>query len=120
MSLATQFQSDVNTFLTDIGRAMTLRRITAGTYDVTTGITSGDTSTDYAGYGRIGDYSDRARDGTIIKEGDRRVTFMPTNTAIAPQVGDRLVVGSDTYAIVNFQTREIGGTVAEYTLQIRK
>jgi len=120
MTVGNQFQASVVGFLGDMGRAMTLRRIVAGTYDPTTGTTTGDTTTDYPGTGRLGDYSDVAQDGTVIKESDRKATFLPTDTSVTPQVGDRLVVGSDVYTVVNFKTREIGGIIGSYTLQVRK
>lgn len=120
MSLATDLQADINTFMGDLGQAMTLRRLVAGTYDVTTGTTSSDTSTDYVGKGRLGNYNDIAIDGTLVKQGDRIATFLPTNTAIVPQDGDRLVVGSDLYTVISFKRRTVGGTIIAYTLQVRE
>lgn len=125
MGLATDFRSDIGTLLSDIGQAATLRRIVAGTYDVTTGTTSSDAVTDYVGTARLGNYKDIAIDGTLIKQGDRMATFQADDTTVVPQVGDYFGVpdfatDSDMYSVISFKRREIGGTVSAFTLQIRK
>jgi hypothetical protein len=121
MTIAADLHRDIASFLTDMGRAVTLRRLTPGTYDPATGSGGSATTTDYTGKARIGDYSDAVKNGTLIKENDRKATFQPDNTAIVPAIGDSLIVGSDTYAVVNaMKTRELGGTAICYTLQLRR
>lgn len=103
----------------DDGRAMTVRSQTLGTYDPDTGTLTASTDSDYTGVGRLGNYHDAVINGTMIKAGDRRCTIVFDNQAFVPKVGDRLLVGTDTYAVVNVKERELGGTVIGFTLQVR-
>jgi hypothetical protein len=119
MSLATETQGQLDHLLDDLGQAMTLQRITAGAYDPTTGTTSSDTTTNYAGKGRLGDYDDRVIDGTLIKAGNRRCTFLPDDKSIVPQVGDKIVVGATTYQVMQpIKSRDINGIYIAHTFQV--
>jgi hypothetical protein len=119
MTLATDFQASVKTFLGDLGRSMTLRHVTPGTYDPTTGATTDDVTTDYTGTGRLGNYRDSAVDGTLFLQGDRQATFVPDDASATPVVGDTLIVGSDTYSVINGKERSVNGTAVSWTLQVR-
>lgn len=123
---ASSARADLIDTFTDYGRALTVQRPLAGTYDPATGeVTYGTgqtsaTMSSYPGIGRLGTYRDDLVDGARIKQNDRVATFIPTDLAFVPQVDDRLVAGSDVYAIVSIKTRELGGEPICYTLQIRR
>lgn len=120
MSEASRLRAELRrTFAaTAYGRAITVRRTTPGAY-AQDGSAGAATTTDYAGVGRIGNYRDALIDGTRILNTDRRVTFIPTNEAFRAQPGDLVIVGSDTYAVIDHMLREIGGELIAYTLQVR-
>lgn len=120
MSEASRLRAELRrTFATTAyGRAITLRRTTPGAY-AQDGSAGAATTTDYAGVGRVGAYEDRLIDGTRILATDRRVTFVPTDESFRAQPADLVIVGSDTYSVINAQMREIGGELIAYTLQVR-
>lgn len=111
----------------DYGRKITLRKLTPASYDPATGIGS-TTTADYAGRGRVGTYQDRMIDGRIVLVGDRRVTWIPDNVAVMPEVGDRMVtfsdaaglVEQDVYHVINHQQRELDNVQIVYSIQVRK
>lgn len=118
--------ADTISFLADppvgFGRAVVLGRKGNGPYDVATGIAEEDEIVECTGRARLGDYKDRDINGTTVLNTDRRVTFRPDDLSIVPQVGDLLGVpdlSQTVYTIIDFKTREIGGTVICYTLQVR-
>lgn len=120
MTIATDLQADMAALMADTGRAMTLKREVAGTYDPTTGETSSNVETLFTGNGRLGSYSDIVTNGTLIKQNDRRATFVPDDLTNVPQVGDILAVGSDSYSIINVKEREIAGQFHGFTMQVRR
>lgn len=121
MSIGDDLHADFAAFLAEFGRAVTIRRLTPGTYDPATGDGGTTTTKNYSGTGRLGNYSDALMDGTLIKQGDRRMTFQPDDKTFVPAIGDSAIVGASTFAVVNAsKTREIGGTVFLYTLQLRQ
>lgn len=122
MSLATDLQGDIAELLDnpDYGRDITLRKATKGSYDPATGQLASLTTTDYATRGLLLRYRDAVIDGTIIKQQDRKCVVKVKGLAATPEVEDRVIVGPDTYTVINFKTIELGGTVVLYTLQVRK
>lgn len=121
MALADDLQTDIAAVLddADFGRQVTLRRKTPASYDPSTGSAGSATTTDYTTRGIVLAYRDRAIDGALVRRGDRKCILKVKNLATAPQVGDQLIVGSDTYTVIDFKTGELGGTAFVYTLQIR-
>lgn len=122
MALADDLRADLQAFFSDdaLGRAITVRHATAGTYDPSTGSGGTVTTRDYAGRGRLGDYSDYLRTNTAIADADRRVTFIPDDLSFVPMPGDTVIVaGEDPLSIINVKEREIGGVVISYTMQVR-
>lgn len=105
----------------DRGREITITRKTAGTYDQTTG-TATQTEESYPGRGRVGDYADRQIDGTLIRRGDRRVTWLPDveNESFVPRESDIVSFGDEIATVVSVKVRELGDEWFAYTLQIRR
>jgi hypothetical protein len=97
------------------GTQYTFTRVTKGTYDPATGTTT-DTSSTYTAYACLFDYSgaDRA-DGSVL-QGDRRM-LAESGTY---EVGDTVVVGSETYRIISISDIGPSGTVVASNLQVRK
>lgn len=120
MAVADDLYASALGLLTDMGEPMTIQRITPGAYDPATGSTGAPTTVNYPGQGRLGNYSDAVVDGTVIKQFDRRVTFVAVPQDFVPQIGDRLIVGEWTFAIINLKPREIGGNWVCFTMQARR
>jgi hypothetical protein len=100
--------------------AVTLVKLSAGAR--TTGsYTSGPaiTRTNYTGKGFVEEYADNRIDGTLIRQGDRKVLLIAdsfTGNPI-PTVNDEIIVGSETYKIVGPVKRDPAS--ATYVCQCR-
>jgi len=71
------------------------------------------------GKGIISDYRDDQIDGTLVKQGDRKVTLI-TNTFLGtpiPKSGDKILIESITYMIIGNIKRD--PAAATYTCQVR-
>ena len=111
----TPLTSSATRMIEKFGTQYTFTRVTKGAYDPATGQTSDTTST-FTGYACLFDYSDSDRaDGSIL-QGDRRMLA----ESGAYEVGDTVVVGSDTYRIISISDIGPSGTVVASNLQIRK
>lgn len=121
MSLADDLKRDIANFITDLGRAVTLQRVSPGTYDNTTGAVTGTATVSYTGKARVGNYSDTVRDGTLIRDSDRIATVQFDDATLVPVIGDMFIVDGVTYTVVNpIKVREVNATAFVYTLNIRQ
>ena len=122
MSRGTEMRADVLALFADgYGGAMTLARNTPGAYDENTGLTAAGSSSTFTGKGKIGDYRDGVIDGDLIKQGDRRITFIPDADTTIPQVADTITdpLDSRVYAVVSVRRRQLGLDWIAFTLQVR-
>ncbi len=83
----------------------TLIRKTAGTRTpgaLTGGQNDGDTTATYSCRGFIDSYSQRHAKGSLIQEGDRKITLLGGTLpdTIDPQPGDQITIEGGTYTIV--------------------
>jgi hypothetical protein len=67
----------------------------------------------------ITNYSDRDRDDTVIKTGDRKILLSTAGLAIIPALSDRLSVDGESFQIVDIKTLDPGGVKILWTLQAR-
>ena len=86
-----------------------------GAYSAATGTTTDTTST-FTGYACLFDYSDSDLSDNTILQGDRRM-LAESKTY---EVGDTVVVGSDTFRIISISDIGPSGAVVASNLQIRK
>lgn len=119
MSCGTELQDEVLTVLAEFGRSVTLRQLMAGTYNPASGDISGESSTDYVLTGALLNYKNYEIDGTLIQSGDRRCLLAAKGMTVVPRVGDLILIDSYIFTVVNFETKEVGGTALAYVLQIR-
>ncbi len=119
MAIGDDLQGDVATALDEFGRAITIRKNAPGAYDPATGAFTVSPDVDTAAIGLLLGYSDIVTTGTLIKQGDRRCLLKTEGLTITPEVGDKVIVGSNIYSVVSFKTIELGGIVIMYTLQLR-
>jgi len=122
MALADDLLGDLADLLDnpDYGRAATLRKYTPGAYDPATGASAAASSTTQAVRVILLNYSDRFIAAGLAAVGDRKAIIKAKNLTFAPENGQQLVVGADTYTIVSLKPIELAGTVVSYTAQVRK
>lgn len=120
MTAALALRQSLTALMTDQGRTMTVRRDAQGTYDPATGAAPTGAITTYNAKGRLGDYSDAVKDGTLIQQFDRRCTIVFDDATFVPAAGDTLLVGSDAYSVVAVKERELGGVFIGFTMQVRR
>jgi hypothetical protein len=119
MSSALEDRAQVAAMLAEEGVAITITRNVAGTYDPSTGTSTAPSQLVKTGRGRFGSYRDSLVDGTLIKRGDRRVTFQPDDWSFAPASTDQITVPAGWSIVGEIQKRELGGVPFSYTFQVR-
>ena len=107
--------------ITALGITVTLLR-KARSFDPATGQTSTSTGDDTAIIAKavVVDYQSRYIDGSIIRRGDRKFILTGLNLGMTPVAGDHIVQGSQTFNVVNVETKHIGENVAAFECQVRK
>lgn len=109
--------------LLEFGKPVVLRRVMSGTYDPATG-TSAVTTADQPATGALFDYEPRDSGRgftpeTLIQAGDKQCLLSPAGVS-APQPGDLIVDGSDTWTVLNVKSVNPAGTPVLYNLLLRK
>lgn len=104
--------------IADFGQAATIRRVSGDTYDPVTGTTTGGTTTDTAAQAVIvgisKDYA--AQLGGSVQSGD----MMALIATYAPVQSDSLILGADTWAILDVQEVKPGDTALLYKAHVRR
>jgi hypothetical protein len=117
MSFYQDMQSTAAELLTEFGQAVTLSRQTAGAYNPATGAAAV-TVTTQTGTGAIFDYGSRDIDGTLIKQGDKKLLLAALGIT-APQVDDTVTVNGVVYTIVLIKALNPAATAVMYICTIR-
>jgi hypothetical protein len=112
--------STATRLITKFGRAMTLRVETEGAYDPATGLVPV-SSADNAVIGVIFELSGRLigqslQNDTLASANDKQCLL---KVDVAPSLLDKLVVGADTFLVINIKELNPGGTVIFYDLVLR-
>ena len=102
----------------EAGAAMTLTRLSGGTFSPTTGTYAGQTTTAYpcTGLFQVPRAGDTWYGGTTIRAGDRQVLLAASGMEIVPAPGDDL----DGYKVVAVQPVAPGGIDLMYRVLVRK
>lgn len=101
------------------GAAMTFSRNVQGTYNPATGVVT-NTTLSYATYGLITEYTNFEIDGTLIKQGDKRIIIGIPAGMPEPLQDDNLILGGVTWAVKGVNAVMPSGTAIIYKLQVRK
>lgn len=122
MSLATEMQDDIAELLddADIGRDIRIVRSTPGAYSAADGSTATATTATWSTRGLFLNYEDKLIDGTMIRRGDRKCFVKLKDSSYSPKVDDAVTAGSDKYAVLDFETIELGGTSIIFILHVRR
>lgn len=112
----------VTRLLQRFGASATLTSVTGGTYDPSTGGSTGETTTNTTVTAAVFDFSDKQDGaqflpGTLILAGDKQV-FMAVGTAPVP--GNTLTWQSVIYQVVAVKTLAPAGVAVLYELLVRR
>lgn len=108
-----------DTLIDDKGQACTINVVTPGAYDAATG-TSTATTVSTAVTAAIFDFPQGLIDGTLIRQGDKKVLMSAYGHSVTPRPADTLTDAAGTvYTIVTAKATAPGGTVVLWTLQVR-
>lgn len=124
MSIYTRGAATANKQLEKYGQAVTYQAITTGTYNPETGTVT-NTETEYTGFGALFDFKERQLGtnfaaGSTIEGGDKYALVAPETLTVTPKVNDKLVIGSDTWTVLNIKTLAPAGVLVLYTFHLRK
>ena len=100
-----------------LGGDVTIRYVTAGTYNTTTGAVT-ETESDTAIKGVVQDVSLREVN-ELIQAGDKRLIVAATDLATTPETKDRVVISSVVHQIIQVDTTEQANDPITYELILR-
>ena len=117
MGLAQKVANVAGTVLAKFGGDVTVRYVSAGTYNATTGaITETTSDTDVKGV--LEGVSVREVN-ELIQQGDKRLTVAATDLPSAPETKDRVVISTIVHQIIRVETNEQDNTAITYELILR-
>ena len=117
MSLASPLQKVASKLMAKFGGTATLRRVTVGSYNATTGAVT-ETTTDAALHGVLQDVSKREVND-LIQAGDKRLIIAAADTSTVPTTADRVIIDSRSLQVIEVRTIEQDNTPITYELILR-
>ena len=117
MALADSLAKVASTIIGKFGGDVTIRLVTAGSYNTTTGVISQSNSdTDVKGV--LEDVALREVNG-LIQAGDKRLTVAASDLTTAPETKDVVLINSVVHQIIAVQTTEQDNTAITHELILR-
>jgi hypothetical protein len=104
MTLSSPLRKVASKLMAKFGGEATIRRVTPGIYNPTTGTVS-ETTSDTAVRGVLEDVSIREVND-LIQSGDKRLTVAAADVAATPSTADRVLIGGITHQIIRVTTIE--------------
>jgi hypothetical protein len=106
--------------LRDKGQAMTLTRVSAGTYDPVAGTTTGSTTSTYTVYGITKSFAAGLtnRPDSLILSGDKQAII--DAVSVVPLPGDTLTIKGVVWQVIAVDATEPDTQTYFYKLQVRK
>jgi hypothetical protein len=117
MTLASPLRKVASKLMAKFGGSATIRRVTTGVYNPTTGTTS-ETTTDTAVRGVLQDVNLREVN-ELIQAGDKRLLIAAADTPAVPTTADRVIIQGRTLQVIQVQTIEQDNTAITYELILR-
>ena len=117
MPLSTSLRKASKKALTKFGGSVTIRRVTTGAYNTTTGAV-GETTSDTTIKGLVQDVNAREVN-ELVQADDRRLTIAAAALTYTPTTADRVVIGSVVHQIIRVKTEENANTAITYDLFLR-
>lgn len=116
MSFYEGLQATAGRLMGTYGRSVTLKRVTPGAFNPTTGTFAAGTTANHPFSAVITDFETAEIDGTLIQVGDKKLIGQPP---IEPVVGDTLEDGSKTYRVERLLETKPGPVSLIYELHLR-
>ena len=105
--------------LDELGQVIRLNRTDTGEYNVETGTVDPGVLLTFIGLGIVVSYQQLEIDGTLIRQGDRRMYLAP-NLATSPRPGDSVILANDTIvSVVTSSPFAPNGTLVFHDVQCR-
>ena len=117
MSLANPLRKVASKLMAKFGGVATIRRVTLGAYNTTTG-TAAETTSDTALRGVPEDVNLREVND-LIQAGDKRLIVAAADTAATPTMADRVIIGGRTLQVIQVRTIEQDNEPITYELILR-
>jgi hypothetical protein len=117
MSIADALKKAVTKPLSKLGGDVTIRQVTAGAYNTTTGAISESTS-DTTIKGALSNVS-KNQVNDLIESQDKRLTISAGDLTFVPTTKDRVVISSVEFKIVQVITNEQNNTPISFDLILR-
>ena len=100
-----------------VGSSVTVRRVTPGSYNTSTGVIS-ETTADTVVKGVLQDVNDREVND-LVQAADLKCTVAADSLAYTPSTKDRVVIDTKVHQIVRIKTFRSGASVLSYELYLR-
>lgn len=117
MTLALPLRKVASKLMTKFGGEVTIRRVTLGAYNTTTG-TAAETTSDTALRGVLEDVSLREVND-LIQAGDKRLIVAAADTAAVPTMADRVIIAGRSLQVIEVRTIEQDNEPITYELILR-
>ena len=104
MGLATSLRKVSSKLMSKFGGEVTIRRITVGAYNTSTG-TAAETTSDTVLRGVVEDVNVREVND-LIQSGDKRLTVAAADVATVPNTADRVLISGVTHQVIRVTTVE--------------
>ena len=117
MSLANPLRKVASKLMAKFGGEVTVRRVTLGAYNTTTG-TAAETTSDTELRGVLEDVNLREVND-LIQAGDKRLTIAAADTAAPPTMADRVIIAGRTLQVIQVRTIEQDNEPITYELVLR-
>lgn len=117
MSIAKALEKVASKVIGKLGGDVTIRYVTAGAYNTTTGAIT-ETVSDTNIKGVLEDVNAREVN-ELVQAGDKKLTVAANDLATAPETKDRVVIGSVVHQIIRAETIEQDNTAVVYELTLR-
>ena len=117
MTLAIPLRKVASKLMAKFGGEATIRRVTLGAYNTTTG-TAAETTSDTELRGVLENVNLREVND-LIQAGDKRLTIAAADTAAPPTMADRVIIENRTLQVIEVRTIEQDNTAITYELILR-
>ena len=117
MTLATSLRSTASKLMAKFGGSVTIRRITLGTYNATTGMVS-ETASDTTIRGTLQDVN-RREVNELVQASDKRLIIAAADLVITPTTADKVLINAVTHQIIAIATIEQDNLAITYELILR-
>ena len=117
MTLSGPLRKVASKLMTKFGGEVTIRRVTLGAYNTTTG-TAAETTSDTALRGVLEDVNLREVND-LIQAGDKRLIVAAADTAAVPTMADRVIIAGRSLQVIEVRTIEQDNQPITYELILR-